>query len=500
MAAVRPVATSSPSRKAEAFLFLLLLASFAYFHHPEPGWNVNSRLALTIALVERGTVRVDGLVERPDLYTEDVAEFHGHLYSDKVIGTSLLGVPAFAAVRTVEWIRGGSFPTPVRRYVTTLFSVGLLAAAAGVLVMRLVARAMGPEPPPWPVPFAVAALALLGTQLYFYATLFMSYLPAIFFVLLALDLAWGLGDGARPGAGRLLSIGLALGAAVLCEYTAAIACAAVGLWVAGRLGRAWWRAGLVVAGASIAMTPFFAYTFAVFGRLAIPYEFERNRLFREMMAQGWMGLGAPRADVLWLVTFHPYRGLFVHSPWLLAGLAGLVGALRDRHWRGLAVASLGVLAGYLWLNSAYYMWWGGWSFGPRHLAPAIPFLVLGVAWAWKWKPARVWVVAAGVWGAALHLVTIAVDPQPRDLNPFTSLPMLLRPDLGSHDYVWLFPRRILPMFRLGDLGMNAGRLAGLDGAWSVAPLPLLWLVVAAVTAAAWLRGARSKRETKENPA
>jgi hypothetical protein len=29
---------------------------------------------------------------------------------------------------------------------------------------------------------------------------------------------------------------------------------------------------------------------------------------------------------------------------------------------------------YLLLNSGYFMWWGGASFGPRHLIPMLPFL------------------------------------------------------------------------------------------------------------------------------
>ena len=53
---------------------LILLGSYAYFWHSRD-WNTASRLMLTYAVVDRGTVVLDGL----DTQTGDIARFHGGL-------------------------------------------------------------------------------------------------------------------------------------------------------------------------------------------------------------------------------------------------------------------------------------------------------------------------------------------------------------------------------------------------------------------------------------
>ena len=72
-------------------LFVLAFINFAYFFHTEPGWNINSRLALSYAIVDYGTVRIDNYHEKTAFETGDKAFFRGHYYSDKIIGTSFLG-------------------------------------------------------------------------------------------------------------------------------------------------------------------------------------------------------------------------------------------------------------------------------------------------------------------------------------------------------------------------------------------------------------------------
>ena len=200
-----------------------------------------------------------------------------------------------------------------------------------------------------------------------------------------------------------------------------------------------------------------------------------------------MGLGAPRLSVLALVTVHPYRGVFVHSPFLAVGVAGLWAMVRGGGQRAFGVMCAAVAAAYLLFNSSYYMWWGGWSFSARHLAPAVPFLAMAVAAAWRWRWARWAVALLGAVAVALHLVVVSVEPQIRDLNPSTPLEILMSPSLANH-YVWLFPRHLLRLFEYGQLGQNLGHLPGLEGLWSLAPLLALWAVGGAVLW--WLAAAR----------
>ena len=62
-------------------VFVILLASYAFFWHSRD-WNSASRLMLTYAIVDRGTVTITGL----DGQTGDKALFQGQYYSDKLPG------------------------------------------------------------------------------------------------------------------------------------------------------------------------------------------------------------------------------------------------------------------------------------------------------------------------------------------------------------------------------------------------------------------------------
>ena len=474
-----PVTARARSGRAiEVVLALLIFMTAGWFHHREPGWNANSRLALTMALVHDGSVRVDRwIAPGAPLETNDVAEFGGHVYSDKIIGTSLLGVPAAAAMHVLEQSAGvGPFSMETRRYVITLFSIGICAALAVVLLMRLFLLWGGGQMGLAGAALA-AALTWLGSMLMPYSTLFMSYAPAVLGLLAGLWF-YESRDGDQPTAARWAAIGAALSGAVLCEYTAAIAAGLLFLYmVAARPAQAWKAWPAVLAGL-IVLAPFFAYTYHIFGRFAIPYEFERMDLFREQMAEGFMGLGRPRLSVAALVTLLPYRGVLIHSPFLVLSLSAAVAALvaaRSRQ-QGRGALSLAIFAAYVIFNSAYYMWWGGWSFSARHISPAVCFAALPAAFFWGTKLFRWSFVSLGFVGAALHLVVVAVDPQPRDLNSFTTLEMLLHPSF-SETYTSLFFRHIWPSFLLGDTAPNAGQwLAKLSGPWGVVPLLALWLL------------------------
>ena len=78
-------------------LFLLLFLTSAYFLPRWASWSQNSRLDLTMALVDKGTLSID------DYYTNtgDYAAFEGHFYTDKAPGVSFLGVPVYAVYKAV---------------------------------------------------------------------------------------------------------------------------------------------------------------------------------------------------------------------------------------------------------------------------------------------------------------------------------------------------------------------------------------------------------------
>jgi hypothetical protein len=78
----------------------------------------------------------------------------------------------------------------------------------------------------------------------------------------------------------------------------------------------------------------------------------------------------------------PGRGLLWYSPVLLLVPLGVGWFLRRARW--LLLSSAGVALLYWLLYAKWYMWHGGYSWGPRFLVPVLPFLMLMTVPAWQW--------------------------------------------------------------------------------------------------------------------
>jgi hypothetical protein len=149
---------------------------------------------------------------------------------------------------------------------------------------------------------------------------------------------------------------------------------------------------------------------------------------------------------------------------------------------GAMVASV-IAVYFILLNASYFYWEGGWSYGPRHAAPAIPFLCVGLAMLWTvLPPLGRWMMATlTAYGIAVTLVAVSTMPLPPSnlRQPVTDL--------------------MLPAFRAGDLALNTqsvasggvdldfrghhepkaafnlGMKVGLHGLPSLGPLVVVWL-------------------------
>ncbi len=84
---------------------------------------------------------------------------------------------------------------------------------------------------------------------------------------------------------------------------------------------------------------------------------------------------------LYGILLSPFRGLVWYSPVLVAALWGWP-RLRKRHPHD-ALLILALVLTYLALFSTWWMWWGGFAWGPRFLLPIIPVLVVPLAPLWE---------------------------------------------------------------------------------------------------------------------
>src|SRR5688572_27480693 len=84
-------------------VFLIVLIAYGYFFSQQDA-NTNSRLALVKAIVEERRLEIDTYHDSV-LDTIDKAYYNGHYYSDKAIGTALIGVPIYyAIIRVNNWL------------------------------------------------------------------------------------------------------------------------------------------------------------------------------------------------------------------------------------------------------------------------------------------------------------------------------------------------------------------------------------------------------------
>lgn len=89
------------------------------------------------------------------------------------------------------------------------------------------------------------------------------------------------------------------------------------------------------------------------------------------------GFTTPIWEGLWGLLFSPYRGLFWFTPLFIASVAAWPGFVRQHRLEGIVtlLISLVLIVEY----SLWWMWWGGFAWGPRFLVPLAPFWVLWLA-------------------------------------------------------------------------------------------------------------------------
>jgi hypothetical protein len=452
-----------------------VFVSYAYFYQGE-GYNQNSRFDLTRAIIEEHTLRIDTYQSN----TGDKSVVDGHFYSDKAPGLALAAVPVWDAARVgLHAIRKNqSRPEPIsgERYLATVGTVALPSAAA-VACLFMLAIELGAS-----IEGAgFAALALgLATPFWCYATLFWGHAPSAAYLLFAFAAAMGLRGFQSPGRDLVLATfaGLMAGWAVVTDFTAAPPAGAVALlalihvWPDGR-GRLFRVAAGIVGGALPCIVLLMIYNLLAFGsmfKIGYPYNVMVARL--PWQRQGFMGISYPKLSVLGEILLGKYRGLLPLAPVLVAAPFGIWLLWKRAAARQGTVALTAIALYYLLLNAGYSVWDGGWSYGPRLLSPALPFLCLPLALVWTrgLRTFRSLLAILGLYGGFMSLLAVSTFAMPPDSfkSPVRQL-------------LW-------PAFRAGHLSApaetwNLGMRVGLSGLVSLVPLVFVWVL----TVVAWIR-------------
>lgn len=360
-------------------VFVLLAFMYSYYYHDSQA-NGNSRLGLIFAIVQQGRLTIDSYYDTPGTQTIDRAFVDGHYYSDKAIGSSILGVLFYAPMYLLMKLTGYQLSLLQIKYILTVLVVAIPSAFAGSLVYVLCETISGSRLRAYLATLAVAlgTMALPFSAIYFGHMLAAALLFIAFFLIYNLKLKPELSQ--KPA--YLFLIGFLLGAAFLTEYTTAVIIFALALYycylLREKLSWHWVRTTILppVLGAAIPIAILMIYNSFAFGSpFTIGYERLGNQ-FQAGMSQGFMGISWPRLEVLFYLTFHPAHGLFWQSPVLLMAVIGFISLWRDKRYRLEGIIVLVAFFSLLLINAGYFLWWGGYSFGPRHLIPMLLFLAL----------------------------------------------------------------------------------------------------------------------------
>lgn len=362
-------------RRLASWLALLTFAAYAWFF-AGGGWNQNAQFDLTRAIVERHTFAIDAYARN----TGDVSFANGHVYANKAPGLGWLAAIPYAMLPDAG--------LTLNAYLCTLACVALPGASIPAMIF-LAARRRGVAAT-WAA--FVALTVALATQLFPYATLFMTAVPSAALLLIAHTTE------------RRAMAGLAAGVAVTMNYLCAPALLLFGL------GPRWRRYAL---GALLPLAALLAYQYACFGGVFTTSVAKTDPRFLTPGAPLGV-LQWPSLGVLYAITLSPYRGLFFFAPVLLM-------AVRRQEWRIVALSIF-----FIGFNTCFNGWEGGFGVGGRYLVPMIPLWGLALLDA---KP-RALVVALAAVSFAVNFAAAAVDPQPsatipRPLTQYIA-PLLLR--------------------------------------------------------------------------
>ncbi len=353
----------------------LLIFSYAFFLTPV-GTNTISRYDMVYALAH-GVANIDIHASN----TIDVSYFHGHWYSPRSLGLSLLATPMLMVVGHFydldNYARLGLNIQIALLNAFTLLPATVISALA---FRRFVAR-LRPSLDGSPLPYVVAGMFALGTLAYPFSTTFYSHMFGGALIFLAFYLLFTARWMQAPQR-RIVLAGLLTGVAVISEYPVGVIMLLLGGYILLAFRRRRVQAlTLFVAGITPSALLLGWYNWWAFGDpFNLSYAFVSGAQFAGQHT-GFFGITVPTLAGLWDVLVYP-RGLLVESPFLILVPLGLARWYRSRgpyHLEALMAIAVSII--YPLIVSAYFLPMAGENLpGPRLVTPMLAFTCLSLAW------------------------------------------------------------------------------------------------------------------------
>ena len=400
------------------------------------GWAQNAHYAEVRALANG-----EKTIDRWHWETGDVAWIDGHYYSVKSPGMAAVSTPLYmlidatggrevaadAAAEAAKadeprwvpndgapWSSFGYDPARAERVqeriedaTPVVWVLTLLAAVVPAVLLLLMVRRIADRLEPG---YGTAAAITLGicTILMVFAAEFFSHAisTALAFAAFAVLMRERRGP---PRPWLVAGAGLLAGLAVTFEYQTGLVGAVLFFYA---LARERWalRALTYAAGAVAGSIPFLVYNWWTQGSpLSLAYSHAvavvgvSGHASIGLNSDGFFGITLPRWDAIRDLLFAG-RGLLVLTPVLVMAVVGIV-LMRRRGHRAEAWTIAAVAIVYCLYNVGYWQPYGGGTPGPRFLIPALPFVAIGFAFAYRRFPATTLALAvpSGIWMVAASL-------------------------------------------------------------------------------------------------
>lgn len=354
--------------RKHAIIFIILNAILVFwFIDLWPNAQNTSRSLPVVSLYEHGHLYFD----RYHQITGDKSIVNNHYYSDKAPLPTFVIIPVFGLMKVIGIIKpvNGSLLTPAIFAIGGFFCGSLpFLIILWLIYKNLIRNKINP--------FDAALntmLPLYGSFLFVFSGTYFGHLFSAMFLLLAYI---------RLTQNRFLACGIFSGLAFLSEYSLAlffmIWCVQV-LFRHKSVKKTFW----LVAGFIPSVILIMIYNYCITG---FPTDMIYNHVTQDYAAmKTQFGFYSPSAKALWGLTFSVYRGIFIYMPYLILPLIYFFVKFKRSDYKILFTDHLFLPSiFFLIFISSYFSWWGGWSYGPRHLtAPAVMITWTCVVWLLK---------------------------------------------------------------------------------------------------------------------
>ncbi|MFW9914008.1 MAG: glycosyltransferase family 39 protein [Candidatus Thorarchaeota archaeon] len=416
-------------RQDIVFLLIVSFAVYVLSVHPanehDSLRNVNSRsqYALTKAIVEKGSFRIDSYINITIPWNTDVAYYDGHYYSTKPPGVSFLAIPLYMIGKIANenfFHFSGSDEEILLSGCVLLLSP--LSVSIGIIALYGICFELGATRR---IAFLISTICAFGTPLWAYASTFYRHAPTAAFLLVVFY--WGLRASRTEQRKDFILSGIFLGYLMLSEYGAALLLIPSVLYFSSSRFRERnfqtlvSRSLLIIIGILPSLIALMVYNWINFDSPA-HFSYSYSVYDTQKFGAGPVELLFQRKIVEHLqhafyMTIFPAqswedRAVFLLTPVLLFSLFEIARSARMQENLGrdnffFLVCFLLMLA----LYSRWEEWWGGGdNFGSRQLLVVLPLLLLPlVSYLQKPKKSSEWIlfslsIAMGIFTAFIGAV------------------------------------------------------------------------------------------------